>query len=297
MDLWINAAACYPLPWDRDNAVVPGAELLNKGAARRMTTQMRRAVCCALQALADAGVAKPDGIHFGTGLGQVEDTIGFLNEIEANAGGILSPTGFMRSTHNTVGGTIALLLAADGPNLTFSQGMSSFAWASQSAALQAEENVAANVLVGAADEHAPLLDELAQAALLSAKPSAGTGFVVASSTRSEKALARITGIWPAVRTAEGEWWRKGQFDDDGIDVVLFSADPFTGEAPVLPKHRTAVDHRPFTGLHGSAPVQALCLALHGLQHGRLPDGTAAEMSRVLVVDRHGMETSAVLVER
>lgn len=297
MDLWINAAACYPLPWDRESAAVPGAELLNKGAARRMTVQMRRAVCCALQALADAGVAKPDGIHFGTGLGQVEDTIGFLNEIEANAGGILSPTGFMRSTHNTVGGTIALLLGADGPNLTFSQGLSSFAWALQSAALQAEEHSAANVLVGAADEHAPLLDELAQAAMLSAKPSEGTGFVVASLTRSEKALARVNGIWPAPRNAEGEWWKKGEFDGRTIDLVLFSSDPLSEEAPVLPVHRLAMDHRPFTGLHGSAPVQALCLALHCLEHGRLPDGSPAEMNRVLIVDRHGLETSAVLVER
>lgn len=297
MDLWINAAACYPLPWDRESAAVPGAELLNKGAARRMTVQMRRAVCCALQALADAGVAKPDGIHFGTGLGQVEDTIGFLDEIEANAGGILSPSGFMRSTHNTVGGTIALLLGADGPNLTFSQGMSSFAWALQSAALQSEEHSAANVLVGAADEHAPLLDELAQAAMLRAKPSAGTGLVVASSTKSEKALARVTGIWPAVRNAEGEWWKKGEFDGRTIDLVLFSNDPFSGEAPVLPAHAAAMEHRAFTGLHGSAPVQALCLALRCMALGQLPDGTPATLDRVLLVDRHGLETSAMLVER
>lgn len=297
MDLWINAAACYPLPWDRESAAVPGAELLNKGAARRMTVQMRRAVCCALQALADAGVAKPDGIHFGTGLGQVEDTIGFLNEIEANAGGILSPTGFMRSTHNTVGGTLALLLGADGPNLTFSQGLSSFAWALQSAALQAEENVAANILVGAADEHAPLLDELAQAAHLSAKPSAGAGFVVASTTRGAVPLGRITGIWPAVRTVGGEWWRKGDMDGGAIDLVLFSNDPFSGEAPVLPAHAAAVEHRAFTGLHGSAPVQALCLALRCMALAQLPDGTPATLQRVLLVDRHGLETSAVLVER
>ncbi|QQR87218.1 MAG: beta-ketoacyl synthase chain length factor [Flavobacteriales bacterium] len=296
MDLWINAAACYPLPWDRESPGVPGAELLNKGAARRMTVPMRRAVCCALQALADAGVAKPDGIHFGTGLGQVEDTIGFLNEIEANAGGILSPTGFMRSTHNTVGGTIALLLGADGPNLTFSQGMSSFAWALQSAALQAEENGAAHILVGAADEHAPLLDELAQAAMLGDKPGAGTGFVVASPTKGPGSIGRVTGVWPAVRREEGEWWGKDDFASSAIDMVLYSNDPFTGEAPVLPAHSAAVDHRPFTGLHGSAPAQALCLALHCMRNGRLPDGTAAAVGRVLVVDRHGMETCAVLME-
>lgn len=297
MDLWVNAASCFPIPWDRENVLVPGAELLNKGAARRMTTQMRRAVCCALQALADAGVVKPDGIHFGTGLGQVEDTIGFLNEIEANAGGILSPTGFMRSTHNTVGGTIALLLGADGPNLTFSQGMSSFAWALQSASLQAEENAAANVLVGAADEHAPLLEELTQATALSVKPSAGTGFVIASSTKGAGALGRITGIWPAVRKSGGEWWGKEDFEGSPVDLVLFSADPFTGDAPALPPHVVAVDHRPFTGLHGSAPAQAVCLAVHCMTNDRLPDGTSATIGRALIVDRHGMEISAVLLER
>jgi 3-oxoacyl-[acyl-carrier-protein] synthase II len=140
MELFIRSAACFPLPWDRTNEQVPGAELLNKGAARRMPAQMRKAVSTALQALADASCTKPDGIYLGTGLGQVEDTIGFLNEIEANAGGILSPTGFMRSTHNTVGGTIALLLTADGPNITYSHGMASFHWALLNATLQAEEH-------------------------------------------------------------------------------------------------------------------------------------------------------------
>ena len=299
MELWVNSAVCYPLPWDRGNTDVPGAELLNKGSARRMPTQMRRSVCCALQALANAGTTKPDGIFMGTGLGQVDDTIGFLDEIEANAGGILSPTGFMRSTHNTVGGTIALLLTADGPNITYSHGLGSFPWALLNATLQAEEHHAHNLLVGAADEHAPLLDALRGEANLGdrAALSAGAAFITASLTRGANALGRITGLWPALRSTGHQWWKDEELADRQPDVVLFGADPFNGAMPVLPPNSRSFDYRSFTGTHGSTPAQAMCMALHMLKSGWSPDGKESVATRVLIVDQHGEETSAILVER
>lgn len=299
MELWINSAVCHPLPWNRGNAEVPGAELLNKGAARRMPTQMRKSVCCALQALANAGVTKPDGIFMGTGLGQVDDTIGFLDEIEANAGGILSPTGFMRSTHNTVGGTIALLLTADGPNITYSHGLASLHWALLNATLQAEEQPVHNLLVGAADEHAPLLDALAQQVALgsNAALSAGASFITVSVTRDTHALGRITGLWPAMRSAGAQWWKDEELKHRRPDVVLFGADPFNGAKPLFPPGVPSIDYRAFTGTHGSASGQALCMALHMLKSGWSPDGKEGQPTRVLIVDQHGDETSAILVER
>ncbi|MEO8066995.1 MAG: beta-ketoacyl synthase chain length factor [Flavobacteriales bacterium] len=299
MELWINSAVCYPLPWDRERVDVPGAELLNKGAARRMPAQMRKSVCCALQALADASVTKPDGIFIGTGLGQVDDTIGFLNEIEANAGGILSPTGFMRSTHNTLGGTIALLLTADGPNITYSHGLASFHWALLNATLQAEEQHDHNLLVGAADEHAPLLDALANTSGVGkgAALSAGASFITVSVTRGANASGRITGLWPALRSASNQWWKDDELADRQPDVVLFGADPFNGTLPVLPPNTRSLDYRNLTGTHGSSPGQALCMALHMLNSGWSPDRSEGVATRVLIVDQHGEETSAVLLER
>ncbi|MFZ1688328.1 MAG: beta-ketoacyl synthase chain length factor [Flavobacteriales bacterium] len=299
MELWINSAVCHPLPWDRDNADVPGTELLTKGAARRMPTQMRKSVCCALKALANAGVSEPDGIFMGTALGQVDDTIGFLDEIETNAGGILSPTGFMRSTHNTVGGTMALLLAADGPNITFSHGLASFHWSLLNATLQAEEHPAHNLLVGAADEHAPLLDALAREAGLgnSVALSAGASFLTVSMTKGTNALGRITGLWPAERNAGAQWWNDEELAEHQPDAVLFGADPFSGVPPILPPNIRSIDYRPFTGTHGSTPGQALCMALRMLNTGWAPDNKESGTTRVLIVDQHGEETSAILVER
>lgn len=298
MELWINAAVCHPLPWDRGNTDVPGSELLNKGAARRMPAQMRKGISCALQALANAGTVKPDGIFMGTGLGQVDDTIGFLNEIEENAGGILSPSGFMRSTHNTVGGTIALLLTADGPNITYSHGLASLHWALLNATLHAEEHPTHNLLVGAADEHAPLLDALANVAGLTGRTTltSGAAFAVVSAVRNATSLGKITGLWTALRANGKQWWTNEELSAP-IDLVLFGSDPFTGALPVLPPHARSLDYRSFTGTHGSAPGQALCMALHKLNIGWSTDGMGTAVTSVLVVDQHGEETSAMLIER
>lgn len=298
MELWINAAVCHPLPWDRGNADVPGSDLLNKGAARRMPAQMRKGISCALQALANAGTQKPDGIFMGTGLGQVDDTIGFLNEIEENAGGILSPTGFMRSTHNTVSGTIALLLTADGPNITYSHGLASFHWALLNATLHAEEQPTHALLVGAADEHAPLLDALWSAASLHSRTSltSGAAFAVVSMKRGANALGKITGLWTAQRVNGKQWWKSEELSAP-VDCILFGPEPYTGALPMLPSHARSLDYRTLTGMHGSTPGQALCMALYMLKGGWSPDGKTTAVTRVLVVDQHGEETSAMLVER
>jgi Beta-ketoacyl synthase, N-terminal domain len=266
MELWINAAVCNPLPWDRGNADVPGSELLNKGAARRMPAQMRKGISCALQALANAGTVKPDGIFMGTGLGQVDDTIGFLNEIEENAGGILSPTGFMRSTHNTLGGTIALLLTADGPNITYSHGFASLHWALLNATLHAEEHPTHNLLVGAADEHAPLLDALANVVGLTGRTTltSGAAFAVVSAARGASPLGKIAGLWTALRANGKQWWTNKELSAP-IDLVLFRLGPLHRGTPRsaapcaltrLPQlHRNTWKRARASPVHGTACVE------------------------------------------
>lgn len=63
----IRAAAHYTLrPGSGEEAVVPGMELLPKPMARRMIAPVRRAMACALAALAEAGIERPDAICYGT---------------------------------------------------------------------------------------------------------------------------------------------------------------------------------------------------------------------------------------
>ncbi|HKJ49248.1 MAG TPA: beta-ketoacyl synthase chain length factor, partial [Christiangramia sp.] len=64
----------------------------------------------------------------------------------------LSPTSFIQSTHNTVGGQIALDLKCKGHNMTFTQNSVSFESALLDALLQMQEDGVRNILVGGVDE-------------------------------------------------------------------------------------------------------------------------------------------------
>ena len=77
-------------------------------AARRMKGMLKRALVTSLVALNRAGNPLPDAIITGTGLGCVEETLAFLNEIYRNGEQLLKPTCFMNSTHNTIGSLIAI---------------------------------------------------------------------------------------------------------------------------------------------------------------------------------------------
>jgi 3-oxoacyl-(acyl-carrier-protein) synthase len=106
-----------------------------------------------LQALRDAGVAVPDAISTGTGFGLLEDSGRFLrNVIEANEG-VVSPTAFIQSTHNTVSSNIALMVGCHAHNNTFAHKGFSFESALTDVQMIAGENPGMNnILVGAYDE-------------------------------------------------------------------------------------------------------------------------------------------------
>lgn len=267
------AAHCTLRPGSGQEAVVPGMDLLPKPMARRMIAPVRRAMACALAALAEAGVDRPDGIYYGTGLGCLADTQEFLLEIERNAGSLLAPTSFMRSTHNTVAGLLALALKAQGPNLTFSQGFVSFHAALLTAVMHLERRPDDRVLVGASDEHLPLLDHL---------------------------FAQLGGparFGPAVRPAEGAAFlvlggAEGPVLGRVVDVRTGPADRVVADAGTAvwkgPLVEAAAQGTPYadrTGLHHSAPAVAMALAL------------ADAVPTVQVLDREGDQHGLIHLAR
>lgn len=88
--------------------------------ARRMGKLMRRALVTALKALRDAEVAKPDAIITGTGLGCIENTELFLDQLCREGEEMLKPTYFMQSTHNTISSLIGIKTKCHGYNSTYS---------------------------------------------------------------------------------------------------------------------------------------------------------------------------------
>lgn len=119
---------------------------------RRMSKVIKIGVAAANFALKEAGIDMPDAILTGTAYGCLEDTTLFLNRLIGNQEEMLTPTAFIQSTHNTVGGQIALLMHNHGYNNTFVSRGFSFEMAMLDAHLLLQEGKADTVLVGGVDE-------------------------------------------------------------------------------------------------------------------------------------------------
>lgn len=126
--------------------------LINPRKLRRMSRTIRMGMYAAKVCLAEAKVEMPDAILVGTGLGCMEDTQRFLDAIQENEEGLIAPTQFIQSTHNTVSSAIALMLKCYNYNFTYVHRGFSFESAVLDALLTAEELGTANVLVGGIDE-------------------------------------------------------------------------------------------------------------------------------------------------
>ncbi len=121
---------------------------------RRLSPFVKRGVTTGLQAVKNAesvGVFI-DSIVTATGLGCLEDSEKFLKNYLTSEEQLLNPTPFIQSTHNTIGGQIALGKQIHGYNLTFSHRKDSFINALMDALLLLRENESKAVLLGAVDE-------------------------------------------------------------------------------------------------------------------------------------------------
>lgn len=121
--------------------------------SRRMGRLLKYGTTAGLQALRDAGVQVPDAISTGTGFGLLDDSGKFLKNVIDAAEGVVSPTAFIQSTHNTVSSNIALAIGCHAHNNTFAHKGFSFESALTDAQMLAgESDTMRNILVGAYDE-------------------------------------------------------------------------------------------------------------------------------------------------
>ncbi|QEE48601.1 3-oxoacyl-ACP synthase [Flavobacterium alkalisoli] len=127
-------------------------EFIAPAAGRRMAKGVKNGIVASAMALKEAGLEQPDAIITGTGMGCVVDSEKFLKAILDNNEEFLTPTSFIQSTHNTVGGQIALGLQCKAYNFTYVNGAVSFESALIDAQLQIEEGEANAVLTGGVEE-------------------------------------------------------------------------------------------------------------------------------------------------
>ncbi|QRM88865.1 3-oxoacyl-ACP synthase [Lacinutrix sp. WUR7] len=127
-------------------------EYIPPAAARRMAKGIKMGVVASKIAVQESGLENVDAIITGTGMGCVRDSEKFVSAIIDNDEQYLTPTSFIQSTHNTVGGQIALELQCKGYNFTYVHASNSFESALLDAKLQLELDEEKNILIGGVDE-------------------------------------------------------------------------------------------------------------------------------------------------
>lgn len=178
---------------------------------RRMGRVIKMGVAASHISLEQAGISMPDAIIMGTAYGCLADTGVFLSKLVAQHEDMLTPTAFIQSTHNTVGGQIALLLGCHAYNNTFVHGAFSLENALQDGLLYLHEQPGRKVLAGAVDEitehsHAILSrfglyksgpvknTELLHSGTKGTIAGEGAAFFVLSAEKDDRSQAELTGI-------------------------------------------------------------------------------------------------------
>ncbi len=184
-------------------------EYINPRLLRRMSRIVRMGIASSKLCLDHAGIEQPDAIVVGTGLGCVEDTLKFLNQIIKNDEKLLNPTSFIQSTHNTVSGQIALMLECQNYNMTFSQKSLSFESALIDVIMLLKDKDAQQVLVGGIDEiveesfslmvqagcaKAAWEDEVLKSTTPGAIAGEGATFFLMSSSENRMTLSRFDAV-------------------------------------------------------------------------------------------------------
>lgn len=244
--------------FDAENDVVSPdyKEFIPRNALRRLSPILRMGLTCAMECkkVIDKDF---DSIVVGTALGCLKDTEKFLNTFITTTSDFLSPTAFIQSTHNTIGGQISLGLGNHAYNMTHTQNNLSFEVSLIDAMLCVNDGKE-NVLVGAAEEKVDFL-ELVQPSLISNEYplASGASFFAISNTQSESSIG-IKAVETNFNSQNIEkeildFLNKENISIENLDLVLSSGN-ILNENVVPTKTINYLEH---TGFHYSASAYAL----------------------------------------
>lgn len=202
-------------------------EYIDAGLLRRMSKILRMSVTAAKDCLQQAEVDQPGAIIVGTGLGCLQDTEKFLNNF-LTIEGLLPPTSFIQSTHNTIAGQISLSIGNHGYNMTHTQNTLSFEHALIDTGLLLNEGND-NIIVGAADEYIEILRTIGEH--LHVKPevnlTSGASFFIVSKEKSDKSIAKIkdietVGLVQNIEESIENFLSNNDLKESEIDLILYS---------------------------------------------------------------------------
>ena len=176
---------------------------LNPLESRRMGKILKRALVTAQKVMHDSGVQQPDAVITGTGLGCIENTELFLDQLCREGEEMLKPTYFMQSTHNTISSLISIHDHLHGYNTTYSHKSVSFDSALLDAFTQLRLGDIRTALVTCNDEMTPTYFSILQRAGYVGQPgqvAAGeTSVAMMLTTDPADALCEIEEVSMSVR--------------------------------------------------------------------------------------------------
>lgn len=176
-EAWMTAPVEHTEPYVR--SLDPNfRDWLNPLESRRMGKILKRALVTAQKVMHDSGVQQPDAVITGTGLGCIENTELFLDQLCREGEEMLKPTYFMQSTHNTISSLISIHDHLHGYNTTYSHKSVSFDSALLDAFTQLRLGDIQTALVTGNDEMTPSYFSILQRAGYVGQP----GQVAASET-------------------------------------------------------------------------------------------------------------------
>ncbi|MBI2259136.1 MAG: beta-ketoacyl synthase chain length factor [Flavobacteriia bacterium] len=246
------------------------SQFLPPASLRRLSPILKNALCAAISCKNETE-EDFDSIIVGTSLGCLQDTEKFLQNIHSSlkSNVSVSPTAFIQSTHNTIGGQISLFLKNHSYNMTHTQNSLSLENALIDAMLCVNENKK-NVLVGSADETIPFLDELDTVISHSNLPfTYSAGFICLGPKEDSRYKAKLIDVKTHhdknnVSSCLNDFLTKNDLKIEEIDLLLHSSKHLEDEK-IIESFNHSLCYSNFSGFHYSNALFALHLAINKIE--------------------------------
>jgi 3-oxoacyl-[acyl-carrier-protein] synthase II len=258
---------------------------------RRMSDAVKMAIACAMDCIRQSGVSEPEGIVVGTSMGCCQHTRNFMDKILESEGGLIAPTSFILSTHNTIAGQISLVLGNRNYNITHTQDSLSFEHALTDARLCVELDGSAHVLAGASDELEQALYSMdARLKRASESHCSGAAFFMISGSPVNDTNVRLKDVAAMGNIADAAselstFMALNKLQPEDIDLLLFAGSD-AGETDILKAWFGAdkmIDYQTFSGTYFTNSAFAMHCAIDALLVNKHP-GLFTPLNRVLILN-------------
>ena len=229
---------------------------------RRMSPILRMGITAALSIQNEI---EPKGVIVGTGLGCLTDTEKFLKNY-LTLEGLVPPTAFIQSTHNTIAGQISINSSNQYYNCTHTQNTVSFEVALQDALLHISEGVE-TLLVGGVDEATEELKRvLVEFGLFNDQViTSGATFLNISKEKGESSIF-VKDVMTNYKSDNNvqsirAFLEDNQLSFNQIDHVLYASSSETAVLETTIEEGKRTNYIPFTGVNCTASALATHIAV------------------------------------